>query len=92
MATCGIVSGVREVMQFIIGELEQQAIDTVVSQTGCIGFCYAEPTIEVKLPGKEALVFGFVDKMKAQEIIHVYIKMGKLVDGIIPLNFKTIDD
>lgn len=92
MATCGIASGAKETMKYFVEELEQQAIDAVVTQTGCMGFCYAEPTVEVTLPGKEPLVFGYVNKKKAEEIIDVYIKKGEMVDGIIPLSFKTIDD
>lgn len=92
MATCGIASGAKETMKYFIEELEQQAIDAVVTQTGCMGYCYAEPTVEVILPQREPLVFGHVNKEKAKEIIDVYIKKGKLVDGIIPANFKTIDD
>jgi NADP-reducing hydrogenase subunit HndB len=92
MATCGIASGARDTMRFLIEELEQQAIDAVVTQTGCMGFCYAEPTVEVILPQKNPIVFGHVNKDKATEIIDQYIKKGQLVDGIIPVNFKTIDE
>lgn len=92
MATCGIASGAKETMKYFVDELEQQAIDAVVTQTGCMGYCYAEPTVEITLPGKESLVFGYVNKVKAQEIIDVYIKRGELIDGVIPLSFKTIDD
>src|SRR5690554_6009729 len=77
MATCGIASGARETMKYFIDELELQAIDAVVTQTGCMGFCYAEPTVEVTLPGKDPVVFGFVGKDKAREIIDVYIKRGE---------------
>lgn len=92
MATCGIASGAKETMNYFVEELEQQAIDAVISQTGCMGYCYAEPTVEITLPGKEPVVFGYVNKTKASEIIDVYIKRGELVDGIIPQSFKTIDD
>ncbi|MDX8340647.1 (2Fe-2S) ferredoxin domain-containing protein [Draconibacterium sp. IB214405] len=92
MATCGIASGAKETMKFFVEQLEQEAIDAVVTQTGCMGYCYAEPTVEVTLPGKEPVVFGHVKKEKASEIIDVYIKRGELVDGIIPVSFKTIDD
>ena len=92
MATCGIASGAKEVMKYFIEELEQQAVDAVVTQTGCMGYCYAEPTVEVILPEKDSVVFGFVNKNKAEEIIDTYIKKGKLIDGIIPITFKTIDD
>jgi NADP-reducing hydrogenase subunit HndB len=92
MATCGIASGAKEIMKYFVEELEQQAVDAVVSQTGCMGYCYAEPTVEVIVPQKDPVVFGFVNKDKAQKIIDTYIKKGELIDGIIPITFKTIDD
>jgi NADP-reducing hydrogenase subunit HndB len=92
MATCGIASGAKEIMKYFVEELEQQAVDAMVTQTGCMGYCYAEPTVEVILPQKEPVVFGFVTKTKAQEIIDTYIKKGELIDGIIPITFKTIDE
>jgi len=92
MATCGIASGAKEVMDFLIDVTAKRGIQTVVTQTGCMGYCYAEPTIEVKLPGKDPIVFGDVDIKKADEIVEKYIKNGELVDGIIPVNYKTIDN
>jgi NADP-reducing hydrogenase subunit HndB len=92
MATCGIASGAKETMKYFVEELEQQAIDAVVTQTGCMGYCYAEPTVEITLPGRDPVVFGYVNKNKAEEIIDVYIKRGELIDGVIPITFKTIDD
>ncbi len=92
MATCCIASGSRETMNYIVHELDKRNIEAVITQTGCMGYCYAEPTIEVILPGKEAVVFGYVDVKKADEIIEKYIKGGALVDGIIPVNYKKIDN
>ena len=92
MATCGIASGAKETMNYLIEELDHQGIDALVTQTGCMGYCYAEPTIEVLIPGKEPVVYGFVDKIKALEIIEKHIKLNELVDGIIPAGYKTIED
>jgi len=92
MATCGIASGAKQVMEFFMDELEKRSIASVVTQTGCMGYCYAEPTIEIKLPKQDAVVFGYVNLKKADEIIERYIKNGELVDGIIPQNYETIDD
>lgn len=91
MATCGIASGSKNTMEFFIEHLERRNIEGVVTQTGCMGYCYAEPTIEVTLPGKEPVVFGYVDERKADEIIEKYIKTGELIDGIIPVNYETIE-
>jgi len=91
MATCGIASGAKTVMEFFMEQLERRNVAAVVTQTGCMGYCYAEPTIEVKLPGQDPVVFGFVDLKRADHIIEKYIKTGELVDGIIPVNYQTID-
>ena len=91
MATCGIASGAKAVMEFFSEQLERRNVAAVVSQTGCMGYCYAEPTIEVRLPGQDPVVFGFVDLKRADQIIEKYIKTGEFVDGIIPVNYQTID-
>jgi NADP-reducing hydrogenase subunit HndB len=91
MATCGIAAGAKVIMDFFIEQLDRRNIDGVVTQTGCMGYCYAEPTIEIKLPGQDPVVFGEVTLKKADEIIEKYIKTGELVDGIIPVNYETID-
>ena len=91
MATSGIASGAKEVFNYLSEELAKRNIDAVVTQTGDMGYCYAEPTIEVTLPGKEPIVFGYVNIAKADEIIEKYIKHGELVEGIIPVNYKTVD-
>jgi len=91
MATCGIASGAKPVMEFFVEELEKRGIGAIVSQTGCMGYCYAEPTVEIQLPGHDPLVFGYVDNKKADEIIEKYIRNGELVEGIIPVNYEKID-
>ncbi|MFO7575307.1 MAG: (2Fe-2S) ferredoxin domain-containing protein [Bacteroidales bacterium] len=91
MATSGIASGAKEIMAFLMEELDKRNIDAVVIQTGDMGYCFAEPTIEVKRPGEDPIVFGYVDKQKADEIIEKYIKNGELVEGILPDNYQSID-
>jgi NADP-reducing hydrogenase subunit HndB len=92
MATCCIASGSRETMNYIADELDKRNIDAVVTQTGCMGYCYAEPTVEITIPGKEPIVFGYVNEKKANEIIEKYIRGGELVEGIIPMNYQSIEE
>ncbi len=91
MATSGIASGAKEVMNYLIEELEKRNIDALVLQVGDMGYCYAEPTIEITRPGEAPVVFGYVDIAKADEIIEKYIKNGELVDGILPTNYQSVD-
>jgi NADP-reducing hydrogenase subunit HndB len=90
MGTSGLASGAREIYDFIRNELEKRNIDAAVISTGDMGYSFAEPTIEVKRPGELPVVFGNVDKLRADEIIEKYLKNGELVDGILPINYQSI--
>ena len=90
MATCGIAAGAKEIMNYFIEALDREHVDALVTQTGCMGYCYAEPTVEILVPGKEPLVFGYVNKAKVDEIISQYIRCGILIDGIIPVSYTAV--
>ncbi|MBP1670748.1 MAG: (2Fe-2S) ferredoxin domain-containing protein [Bacteroidales bacterium] len=92
MATCGIASGARTVMNTLVEKIEKDKIPAVVTQGGCMGYCYAEPTIEVKVPGKDPVVFGNVDSQRAIDILEKYVVNGELLEGIIPTNYQTINE
>ena len=90
MGTSGIASGAKEVMNHLIEELDKRKIDAVVTQVGDMGYSHAEPTIEVKKPGEDPIVFGYVTPKKAEEVIDKYIVNGELLEGILPANYRTI--
>ena len=90
MATCGIASGAREVMNVFTEKIAQDKIGAIVMQTGCMGYCHAEPTVEIRKPGEEPVVYGLVDIEKAVAIVDKHIKQGELLEGIIPVNYQTI--
>lgn len=84
MATCGIASGSRETINAIVDEVRLQGISNVsVVQTGCLGYCYAEPVVEVKMPDKEPVLYGNVDSKKAREIVNKHIKNGEVVTDLV---------
>lgn len=91
MGTCGIASGAKATMDAFVAELSKNGVkNAVITQTGCMGYCHSEPTVEITIPGKEAVVFGNVNACKTAEIVEKYIKNGELVDGIIPASHKTL--
>ncbi|MEN8230090.1 MAG: (2Fe-2S) ferredoxin domain-containing protein [Bacteroidota bacterium] len=92
LATCSNAAGAEEIMTFMTEALDKRGVDAIVTKTGCMGYCYAEPTIEVALPNHEPVLFADVDLPKADKIIESYIKQGVMVDGVIPVNYKTIDE
>ena len=91
MATCGIASGARPVFEYLKDELEKRNIPARVTQTGCMTYCYAEPTVEITIPGHPPVMFGDVTLKKADEIIEKFIRKGEPIEGIIPMIFETVD-
>ena len=92
MATCGIAAGAKQIMEHMMEKADELEIPAVFTQSGCMGYCYAEPTLEVRVPGKDPIVFGYVDNKRADEILEKYVMNGELVEGIIPVNYDTLDN
>ena len=90
MATSGIASGAKETMNHLITELDKRQIKALVMQVGDMGYCHAEPTVEVTIPGKDPIVFGNVNIARADELIEKYIIGGELIEGILPANYRSI--
>ncbi|MDF2519482.1 MAG: (2Fe-2S) ferredoxin protein [Clostridia bacterium] len=84
MATCGIASGSRETINAIVDEVRAQGLNNVsVVQTGCLGYCYAEPVVEIRMPGKEPVLYGNVDSKRGREIVNKHIKNGEVITDLV---------
>lgn len=81
LATCGIASGARPVLNLLANEVASRGIKNVaVTQTGCIGLCQYEPIVEVYEPGKEKITYVKVNEEKALEILEQHLIRGQVVD------------
>jgi NADP-reducing hydrogenase subunit HndB len=85
MGTCGIAAGAKQTLDaFVAGLDEHKLVDSViVRQTGCMGLCHSEPTVEVIAPGMPTVIYGNVDAAVAKEIIQKHIIGGELLSGRI---------
>ncbi|MDR3019640.1 MAG: (2Fe-2S) ferredoxin domain-containing protein [Treponema sp.] len=85
MGTCGIAAGAKQSLDaFIVGLDEHKLVDSVlVRQTGCMGLCHSEPTVEVAVPGMPAVIYGTVSAEVAKDIIQKHIIGRELLSGII---------
>lgn len=82
--TCGIAAGSKDVINAFIDAVEVQKLEHVtIRQTGCMGLCYVEPTVEVKVPGMPDTLYGKVDAAVAAKIVTEHILGKKLVEGHI---------
>jgi len=92
MGTCGIAAGAKQTLDAFISSLdEHKLVDSVlVRQTGCMGLCHSEPTVEVVVPGMPVVIYGRVDADVSKEIIQKHIIGRELLNGHI-LDRPAID-
>ncbi len=84
MGTCGIAAGAKETFNTIIEELNDQDITNVlVRQTGCMGLCHSEPTVEVVVDGMPTIIYGNVDAELGRKIVTRHVVGKKLIDDHI---------
>ncbi|MDD2533865.1 MAG: (2Fe-2S) ferredoxin domain-containing protein [Eubacteriales bacterium] len=84
MATCGIAAGARETFNAMSEKAIELGMDNIKFVTaGCMGSCFAEPTVEVQVPGQESILYGYVDAAKGVEIVEKHLKNGALVENLI---------
>ena len=85
MGTCGIAAGAKTTLDAFLKALEEnKLVDSVIlRQTGCMGLCYAEPTVEVVVPGMPSVIYGRVDPEVVKKIVSVHIIGRQLLDNQI---------
>ncbi len=82
MATCGIASGARPVLNTLAQEVQKRGLTDKVSvtQTGCIGLCKYEPIVEVMEPGKPKVTYIKMTPEKALTLVEQHLIRGQIVE------------
>jgi NADP-reducing hydrogenase subunit HndB len=85
MGTCGIAAGAKVTLDAFLKALDENKLveSVLVRQTGCMGLCHSEPTVEVVVPGMPAVIYGRVDASVAKDIVSKHIIGRQLLDGQI---------
>jgi len=77
LGTCGIAAGGEKVWNAVNEYVENEGLDVDMMSTGCLGMCYAEPIMEVHMPGEPRFVYGNVKPETAVEILERHLKYGR---------------
>ena len=75
-ALCGQAAGADEVVDALAEALQRQGIAANLSRVGCLGLCFAEPLVDVQLPGQPRIVYGNVAPEQAEEIVTSHLAGG----------------
>lgn len=80
MATCGIASGARPVLNAIADAVREKNLENIiVTQTGCIGLCQYEPIVEIYESEKEKVTYVNMTTEKAKEVVEQHLIRGLIV-------------
>jgi NADP-reducing hydrogenase subunit HndB len=92
MGTCGIAAGAKQSLDaFIINIDENKLVDScLVKQTGCMGLCHSEPTVEILVPGMPPVIYGMVDAEVVKKIVQKHI-IGRELLGEHILDRPAVD-
>lgn len=81
MGTCGIAAGAEKTYRAIEDKLQKSGFENVVlKQTGCMGLCYSEPTVEVSAKDMPTVVYGRIDAEQGRNIVNTHLAHGELLD------------
>jgi NADP-reducing hydrogenase subunit HndB len=84
MGTCGIAAGAKVAFDAFLDELEIRKVEDVrITQTGCMGLCHSEPTVEVVVPEMPRVIYGNVDAATARRIVKEHLVGKALVSDHI---------
>ena len=81
-ALCGQAAGANAVVAALKDALQSQGVDARVSEVGCIGLCYAEPLLDVQLPGGPRVFYGNFDPEQAAKVVSAHVAGGQPVDEL----------
>jgi len=80
MGTCGIAAGAKRTLEALLDEANMLKLPRVLTkQTGCMGLCYAEPTVEIWTRNMPNTLYGRVDESVARRIIKEHLLEHRLV-------------
>jgi NADH:ubiquinone oxidoreductase subunit F (NADH-binding)/Pyruvate/2-oxoacid:ferredoxin oxidoreductase delta subunit len=78
--TCGFGAGAAKTIEQTEKFLADNGIDAEVIRVGCIGFCSAEPLMDIQIPGKNRLSFQHVTGDKVELVLNAALSGN--IDGM----------
>jgi NADH:ubiquinone oxidoreductase, NADH-binding (51 kD) subunit len=77
LGTCGIAAGGDKIWKVLSDYIETNGLDIEMMSTGCIGMCYAEPLMEIHLPGEPRFIYGNLNPESTIAILKRHLKEGE---------------
>ena len=77
-ASCGLAAGAGEVIEAIESHLAEKKYRADILKVGCIGPCYLEPLMDIKMPGDPRISYSNVNPDLARELLDAFFEKGEV--------------
>jgi (2Fe-2S) ferredoxin len=82
LGTCGVAAGGETVFQAFEKEISRHSITGVVlKKTGCLGSCYNEPNLVVRMKDLPDVIYGNVTDELVRRILEQHVAGQEALDG-----------
>ena len=73
----GSAAGARATVEAFREELEKQGAEATLSEVGTTGLCYAEPLVDIAVPGAPRVLYANVGPDRVAELAATHVKTGQ---------------
>jgi NADH-quinone oxidoreductase subunit F len=87
-ATCGLAQGAGDVLTALRETAGEIGIEVDVMEVGCIGHCYAEPLVVIRMPETPPYLYSKVTPDKAALLLKGYVRDG---DPFLPFVMGALE-
>ena len=84
MGTCGIAAGGDTIYKTIEEDLKNKGLENIrLKKTGCLGMCFCEPNLVVKIEGMPEILYGNVDEKAAHLIVSEHLVKKNILNNYV---------
>ncbi len=85
MGTCGIAAGGDKIYEILKKEIKERDLENIITvkKTGCLGLCFCEPNLMIRIDGLPDVGYGFLNEDIVYKIITEHIMKRTIIDDYV---------
>lgn len=83
MGTCGIAAGAKLTFDALVDAVQKRHLEdrVLIRQTGCMGLCHVEPTVEIAMPDMPTVIYGKLTSDIAETLVQKHLVEHALLEN-----------
>jgi NADH:ubiquinone oxidoreductase subunit F (NADH-binding)/NAD-dependent dihydropyrimidine dehydrogenase PreA subunit/(2Fe-2S) ferredoxin len=76
--SCGLAAGAAEIIGAMETYLKNKKLEADIVRVGCIGPCYLEPLVDIRMPGKQRISYSNVTADNVPRLLEAFFEKGEV--------------